>query len=278
MFEDYLVQIRAGHRIVASVLRRDPGVRAQGRSRDVRPLGGRPRIRQRRGRDGRQRRRRTAALAQASLATATCATGRRSASTWNWRWRSRGVCGNITILMTPTGSAVPLPHPPPPPPPPPRGLTFELPRDVHHQIGRRARSGRRVPRHHDFSAMWDHPQAMGLGCTGARGHLEMVPTAGPAGAAPQLVVKIGGLGLRFWGFRLEGRHRPHRVPGAAQLWRPYVEACIEFSPRSVIYGKATIRPDNRGFVPLLECFEAHRPSCSPEDKTARSQPMNAVFI
>jgi L-fuconolactonase len=44
---------------------------------------------------------------------------------------------------------------------------------------------------------------------------------------PNVFVKLGGLGMRLFGFDFAQRERPPSSQELAQAWRPYVEACIE---------------------------------------------------
>lgn len=46
---------------------------------------------------------------------------------------------------------------------------------------------------------------------------------------PNVVVKLGGLGMHLFGFDLDATHRPAPAPSEqlAVLWRPYLESCVE---------------------------------------------------
>jgi L-fuconolactonase len=46
-------------------------------------------------------------------------------------------------------------------------------------------------------------------------------------AAPNVAVKVGGLGMRINGFAFHKRERPPSSEELAAAWRPYVETCIE---------------------------------------------------
>jgi len=68
-----------------------------------------------------------------------------------------------------------------------------------------------------------------------------------------VVVKLGGLGMRLFGFDFASRERPPSSQDLAQGWRPYIEACIE------AFGAGL--PRRQRDVQLcraLECVQAHR--------------------
>ena len=44
---------------------------------------------------------------------------------------------------------------------------------------------------------------------------------------PNLFVKLGGLGMRLFGFDFSSRQRPPSSEELAECWQPYIEACIE---------------------------------------------------
>lgn len=50
-------------------------------------------------------------------------------------------------------------------------------------------------------------------------------------AQPNVFMKIGGLGLRLWGFDLRSRQAPASSAELAALWKPYVDYCLQaFGP------------------------------------------------
>ena len=53
---------------------------------------------------------------------------------------------------------------------------------------------------------------------------------------PNVLVKLGGLGMKIIGYDLHKRPRPPGSQELADLWRPYMETCIEaFSPRRCMF-------------------------------------------
>jgi predicted TIM-barrel fold metal-dependent hydrolase len=50
---------------------------------------------------------------------------------------------------------------------------------------------------------------------------------GELAACPNVTMKIGGMGMRIFGFDLRDRERPPGSRELADLWRPYVEGCVE---------------------------------------------------
>lgn len=55
-------------------------------------------------------------------------------------------------------------------------------------------------------------------------------------AQPNVFMKIGGLGLRLWGFDLRSRPAPASSSELADLWKPYVEYCLQaFGPSRCMF-------------------------------------------
>jgi L-fuconolactonase len=55
-------------------------------------------------------------------------------------------------------------------------------------------------------------------------------------AFPNVVVKLGGLGMRVFGFELYNASMPPSSELLARLWRPYIETCIDaFGPRRCMF-------------------------------------------
>ncbi|MGD0333994.1 MAG: amidohydrolase family protein [Xanthobacteraceae bacterium] len=55
-------------------------------------------------------------------------------------------------------------------------------------------------------------------------------------ACPNVCVKVGGMGMRIFGFGFEEQPLPPSSDDLAQAWRPYLETCIEaFGPRRAMF-------------------------------------------
>jgi L-fuconolactonase len=53
---------------------------------------------------------------------------------------------------------------------------------------------------------------------------------------PNVHIKLGGLGMRLFGFDVHAQERPPSSEQLAQAWRPYVETCIEqFGPERAMF-------------------------------------------
>ena len=54
--------------------------------------------------------------------------------------------------------------------------------------------------------------------------------------SPNVVVKLGGLGMAICGFGFHKRETPASSEDLAQAWRPYIETCIElFGPERCMF-------------------------------------------
>jgi L-fuconolactonase len=87
---------------------------------------------------------------------------------------------------------------------------------------------------------------------------------------PNVICKIGGLGLPFWGFGLEWRADPVGHLELASLWRPYVEASIEAFGVNRCMMESNYPPDSRscGYVPLWNALKHVVRGASDEEKKA----------
>jgi predicted TIM-barrel fold metal-dependent hydrolase len=86
----------------------------------------------------------------------------------------------------------------------------------------------------------------------------------------QVVVKLGGLGMRLFGFGFHERERPPGSHELADAWRPYVETCIEaFGPRRCMFESNF--PVDKGacsYGVLWNAFKRLAAGSSPEEKAA----------
>jgi predicted TIM-barrel fold metal-dependent hydrolase len=91
-----------------------------------------------------------------------------------------------------------------------------------------------------------------------------------AAQRPNVVCKVGGLGMPFWGFRFEEREDPIGYQELADAWRPYVETTIEaFGPGRCMM-ESNFPPDGRsgGFVPTWNALKCIVMNASADDKRA----------
>lgn len=87
---------------------------------------------------------------------------------------------------------------------------------------------------------------------------------------PNVVCKIGGFGLPFWGFGFEQRVDPIGYLELAQAWRPFVERAIDaFGPnRCMMESDYPIDSRSAGFVPLWNALKHIASGYSSEEKAA----------
>jgi L-fuconolactonase len=87
---------------------------------------------------------------------------------------------------------------------------------------------------------------------------------------PNVVCKIGGLGLPFWGFGFEKRPDTVGYVELAKTWRPYVEVVIEAFGADRCMMESNYPPDGRscGFVPLWNALKHIVRDASANEKAA----------
>ena len=85
-----------------------------------------------------------------------------------------------------------------------------------------------------------------------------------------VVCKIGGLGMPFWGFGFELRESPISYRELATAWRPYMETAIEVFGANRCMMESNFPPDARscGFVPLRNALKYIVKDYSPSEKAA----------
>jgi predicted TIM-barrel fold metal-dependent hydrolase len=152
----------------------------------------------------------------------------------------------------------------------PRGLAFDA-AVFHHQLGDVADLADAFP---DTTIVLNHMgQAMGLD-TDATGRKAVFNAWRDAlrdlARRPNVMCKVGGLGLPFWGFGLEERDDPIGYLELANTWRPYVETAIELFTAQRCMMESDFPPDGRscGFVPLWNALKHVVRAASCEDKAA----------
>jgi predicted TIM-barrel fold metal-dependent hydrolase len=87
---------------------------------------------------------------------------------------------------------------------------------------------------------------------------------------PNVLCKVGGLGLPFWGFGFENRPDPIGYEELAATWGPYIQTAIEiFSPdRCLIESDYPVESLSCGFVPLWNALKYIVRSATSEEKAA----------
>lgn len=87
---------------------------------------------------------------------------------------------------------------------------------------------------------------------------------------PNVVVKIGGLNMRGFGFTFIDRDLPPQSEELAQAWKPIVDTCIEaFGPERAMF-ESNFPPDKCGVSPrvLWNAFKRLAQGCSEDEKNA----------
>ena len=116
-----------------------------------------------------------------------------------------------------------------------------------------------------------HVMALGLDEQGRTGAFQAWQIAlREIARRPNVMCKIGGLGLPFWGFGFEERADPIGYLELAIAWRPYVETAIEAFGAGRCMMESNYPPDGRscGFVPLWNALKHIVRDASAEDKAA----------
>jgi predicted TIM-barrel fold metal-dependent hydrolase len=85
---------------------------------------------------------------------------------------------------------------------------------------------------------------------------------------PNVMVKVGGLGMPFWGFGFEERKGPVGFEELAETWAPYVETGIEIfgADRCMMQSNFPADGHSCGYVPLWNALKTIVKSYSPADK------------
>lgn len=85
-----------------------------------------------------------------------------------------------------------------------------------------------------------------------------------------IVCKIGGLGTAYWGFGFDTRSEPTGYRELASAWKPFVETAIEAFGVDRCMMQSDFPADGRscGFVPLWNALKYIVSNCSAEEKAA----------
>jgi L-fuconolactonase len=87
---------------------------------------------------------------------------------------------------------------------------------------------------------------------------------------PNVHIKLGGLGMRVFGFDVHEQPEPPNSETLARLWRPYVETCIAaFGPeRAMFESNFPVDKGSCGYAALWNAFKHIAAGCSAAEKTA----------
>jgi predicted TIM-barrel fold metal-dependent hydrolase len=87
---------------------------------------------------------------------------------------------------------------------------------------------------------------------------------------PNVVVKLGGLAMRLFGYDFHARPAPPSSEELAAAWRPYMETCIEaFGPERCMF-ESNFPPDKGqcSYQVIFNAFKRIAAPCSEAEKTA----------
>ena len=89
-------------------------------------------------------------------------------------------------------------------------------------------------------------------------------------ACPNLHVKLGGLGMRMFGFSFHTGALPPSSEELAQAWRPYIETCIAaFGPeRAMFESNFPVDKGSCGYAAMWNAFKRIAAGCSVGEKQA----------
>lgn len=89
-------------------------------------------------------------------------------------------------------------------------------------------------------------------------------------ACPNINIKLGGLGMRMFGFTFQEKDRPPTSEEVAQGWRPYIEACIEaFGPdRCMFESNFPVDKGTCSYQVLWNAFKRITAKASASEKAA----------
>jgi L-fuconolactonase len=87
---------------------------------------------------------------------------------------------------------------------------------------------------------------------------------------PNMHVKLGGLGMRMFGFTVHAQELPPSSEDLAALWRPYIETCIAaFGPqRAMFESNFPVDKGSCGYAALWNAFKRIAAGCSATEKQA----------
>ena len=149
-----------------------------------------------------------------------------------------------------------------------RGLSFDA-AVFHTQLDDVAALADRFP---DARIVLNHMGfAMGMGCDAlARQEVfsDWRAALGRLSARPNVLLKVGGLGMPFWGFGLNEAEGSVDSETLAAAWRPYVETGIELfgADRCMMESNFPADGHSCGYVPLWNALKRITAGCSAAEK------------
>jgi predicted TIM-barrel fold metal-dependent hydrolase len=89
-------------------------------------------------------------------------------------------------------------------------------------------------------------------------------------ACPNVHIKLGGLGMRMFGFTVHTQELPPSSDELAAVWRPYVETCIEAfgHERAMFESNFPVDKGSCGYAVLWNAFKRIAAGCSAAEKQA----------
>jgi len=93
---------------------------------------------------------------------------------------------------------------------------------------------------------------------------------GELAACPNVYIKLGGLGMRMFGFTVHAHELPPSSEELAAAWRPYIEACIAaFGPeRAMFESNFPVDKGSCSYHVLWNAFKRIAAGCSAAEKAA----------
>jgi predicted TIM-barrel fold metal-dependent hydrolase len=87
---------------------------------------------------------------------------------------------------------------------------------------------------------------------------------------PNVVVKLGGLGMPFYGFGFERAAVPAASANLAEAWRPYLSTCIELfgADRCMFESNFPVDRPTATYATIWNAFKRIAASCSHDEKAA----------
>ena len=89
-------------------------------------------------------------------------------------------------------------------------------------------------------------------------------------ACPNVHIKLGGLGMRMFGFTVHMGELPPSSEELAAAWRPYIETCIAAfgSERAMFESNFPVDKGSGSYQVFWNAFKRIAAGCSPAEKAA----------